>query len=143
MPRDPQKLRRLVRGIILPSQAAADSATVAAVSVRTWTRVVAQLAPIIGPRGVDSLFRRSVQLTRAEYPWLEAGPETPDGDFPAETFEGCLAVRDSEAAAEASIELLAAFTELLEALVGPGLTQRLLDPVWIVPSPPETKESTP
>lgn len=143
MSRDPKKLRRLVRGIILPSQASPDSSTVAAASVRTWTRVVAQLAPIIGPRGVDSLFRRSVQLTQAEYPWLEAGPESPDGAFPAEAFEGCLAVRDPEAAAEASIELLAAFTELLETLVGPGLARRLLDPAWIVPSPPETKESTP
>ena len=140
---DSQALRVVVRRIIVAAGEPPDSASVASASIRAWTRVVAQLAPIIGPRGVDSLFRRSVQLTRADYPWLEAGPESPDGAFPAEAFEACLAVRDPEAAAEASIELLAAFTELLETLVGPGLARRLLEPAWIVPSPPETKESTP
>ncbi|WP_306600109.1 hypothetical protein [Geothrix sp. 21YS21S-2] len=123
--------------------APSDSASVASASVRAWTRVVAQLAPIIGPRGVDSLFRRSIQLAQGEFPWLAAGPEAPDGAFPAEAFADCLAARDPDAAAEASVELLAAFAELLETLVGPGLARRLLDPVWRVPSPPASKESAP
>jgi len=143
MVRDSEALRVVVRGVLVAAGAPPDSGSVAAASVRAWTRVVAQLEPIIGTRGVDSLFRRSFQLVQAEYPWLAVGPEAPDGAFPAESFKDCLAARDPDSAAEASTELLAAFTELLETLVGPGLTRRLLDPVWNVPSPSETKEPAP
>jgi len=143
MVRDPETLRGLVRGVIVAPGAPPDSASVASASVRAWTRVVAQLAPIIGPRGVDSLFRRSIQLAQGEFPWLEAGPDVPDGAFPAEAFAGCLGSRNPDAAAEASIELLAAFAELLEVMVGPGLARRLLDPVWRVPSSRASKEPAP
>jgi hypothetical protein len=76
----------------------------------TWRRMAECLAPVIGVRGVDAMFRHSLHLARLE-----------DSD-PA-------------AAQAASLTLLMTFTGLLESMIGTALMERLLAPVWGLTAP--------
>jgi hypothetical protein len=96
--------------------------------------MAAQLAPVIGARGVDALFIRSLHLTSATFPWLASAQSDRPGVAPLAGLKALLETRDSTAATEASHTLLVTFTELLASLIGAPLTERLLDPIW-VPTP--------
>ncbi|MBI5275085.1 MAG: hypothetical protein HY854_01375 [Burkholderiales bacterium] len=98
----------------------------------------AALAPVIGARGVAALYRRTLFLATAGHPWLAdavaaAGSEAP-GDFSA--LHAALAGRDAPGAAAAQRGLLQALRGLLDRLIGPALTGRLLHTVWIPPPSP-------
>jgi hypothetical protein len=58
-------------------------------------------------------------------------------------FKQCLQTRTPADALAASNTLLVTFTELLESLIGKSLADRLLDPVWTIPSPPNKQELGP
>lgn len=119
---------------------AGDGATSDAIgeaAIRTWSGVVIHLAPIIGERGVGSLYARSVHLTRANYPWLASGPMSSpmtqpisrvsqQTDGPFTDLRVSLAQRDPAEASNASSALLDTFLELLATLIGEPLTARLL-----------------
>jgi hypothetical protein len=49
--------------------------------------------------------------------------------------------QETNAAAEASYTLMVTFVELLTTLIGESLTERLLSPVWALPSPASEKET--
>lgn len=140
---DREALRKVIRRVLVPSADDVDGTSLAETSLRAWERVVGQLAPVIGPRGVDALFRRAIHMTKSRFPWLEVTWETKDGAFPAASFLACLSARDPAVAAEGSLELLIAFTELLGTLIGIALTERLLGPIWAIPASPDEKEHTP
>jgi hypothetical protein len=93
-----------------------------------WLDVDSVLTPIIGPRGVSALYRRSLHLVHEEYPWLEIA----EGDDPERApFTGlgsALARQSTPAAAAANGALLEAFYNLLANLIGEPLTTRLLQP---------------
>lgn len=117
---------------------AADAKAVAEAAISTWHQAAVRLAPVIGPQGVDVLFRRSLHLTKSTVPWLTMAMD--DGDCAAllATLQARLAEREAAAAHEASYALLTNFTELLASLIGPPLTERLLAPIWAA-SPPSTE----
>ena len=121
------------------------SGAIAVASLGLWREVNARLAPMIGARGVDALFGRSLQLTTPAYPWLALAVEQEDSAAPLASLAARLEARDPRTAAEASVALLAAFTGLLATMIGPSLTDRMLDPVWgPAPEPPAApKETTP
>ena len=98
---------------------------VAEAAVRTWEEVAARLAPIIGEQGFSLLYKRSVHLTAANFPWLDdAHPPLTDGPFADLKLK---LERETPARAEAaSGELFATFTALLTSLIGEGLATRLL-----------------
>lgn len=106
-----------------------DARAVAEVSLVLWRRIAAQLAPVIGTRGVEALFGRALHLASREYPWL-AQPlaDEPRAD-PMASGCGRLQVRDGTAALEAAMALLGTFTDLLATLIGTTLCERLLAPV--------------
>jgi hypothetical protein len=119
-----------------------DANAVAAATLSTWQQVADRLAPVIGVRGVDVLFRRALHLTHFAFPWLaiSGGSYKESADLLANIkarFEGC----EPEVAAEASCTLLVTFTELLTTLIGESLATRLLDPVW-VPASSASKQET-
>jgi len=112
---------------------APDAKAVAAAAAGIWSRVSAQLAPVIGARGVDVLIRRSVHLTSTAFPWLQLA-EDHENDVPVlESLTTQLASQDASTAADVSRALLMTFTELLATLIGETLTERLLGPVWAPP----------
>lgn len=117
-----------------------DAGTVAEATISTWHQMVAQLAPVIGVRGVDVLFSRALHLTSASFPWLAIAGEQGDGAAQQASFRAQLEIHETVVAAEASCALLVTFTELLATLIGGPLTERLLRPVWAPPSPASEQE---
>jgi hypothetical protein len=116
------------------SEGSADSSAIAEATLRTWREVAAQLAPVIGPRGTDALFIRSLHLMCSRYPWLGGAQGGPEGGAPLVSLKAHLETREASVASEACQALLVTFTEQLASLIGESLTERLLGPVWI-PSP--------
>ena len=111
-----------------------DSAAVAAAAISTWGVIAAALSPIIGHGGVVALYKRSLHLTRANYPWLSAADES---EMQVDGFGALgttLAQQECLAASAAQTELLHTFRDLLLSLIGSSLTERLLGSVWDSPS---------
>lgn len=82
------------------------------------------LVPIIGERGVNALFKRSVHLASATRGWLTAGGESPAA------LVAALAARSDADAVQGADACLREFHDLLVGLIGPSLTQRILTAVW-------------
>jgi len=108
----------------------------------TWRLMEAQLAPVIGARGLDVLFRRAQHQTVTTFPWLAASVDRGGSTGPLPSLMACLATQHAAAAAEAACALLSTFTELLATLIGESLTERLLAPVWAPPGPSPSEQET-
>jgi hypothetical protein len=98
-------------------------------SVLLWQSLAAELRAIIGDRGFESLYARSLYRAGAAYPWLD--PHLPQ---PAATAFRLLAARlHSRAPADAqaaSAALLIIFTDTLILLIGDLLTNTILRTAW-------------
>lgn len=112
-----------------------DARSIAETTIGTWRKMSDRLAPVIGAKGVDILFRRSLQMTGITFRWLEIAEDHKDNADLAASILTRLSKRKAEAAAEAGYTLLLTFTELLATMIGKSLTKRLLLPVWDPPSP--------
>ena len=123
--------------------AGASSEEVAEVIAAAFRSIDQILAPIIGPRGLAALYKRTLHLARPACPWL---PVIPDGvppvmDLPALVTE--LEKRTAADSAAAGAQLLQILHTLLMTLIGELLTEQLLRPVWTTflsgPSARDTK----
>jgi hypothetical protein len=114
----------------------ADAAQVADAAVAVWKAIHGALTPVIGPRGSAALYHRTLHVAREQYPWLAAAYEgtLQPGDFA--TLRAALAQQPAVDAAAAQDGILHAFLDLLAALIGEALTERLLQGVW----PPSSGE---
>jgi hypothetical protein len=118
-----------------------DANAFAEATLGAWQDVSVRLSPVIGAGGVDALLRRSLHLASATYSWMAIAEDDENNAELLASFKKRLAARETIVAAEAGCILLETFTELLEALIGKSLTERLLNPVWVeAPAPDE--EST-
>lgn len=109
-----------------------------------WRDVDAALSPIVGQRGVDALFKRSLYLRHSDYPWLASvyADSFFRNDFAA--LQTALLLQTSATAAAANSALLQTFYELLAKLIGDSLTEQLLVSVLDNPhSGPAVKEASP
>jgi hypothetical protein len=120
----------------LGAQAAtgADARQIADAAIDVWSAIDAALAPVIGHRGSAALYRRSLHLARADYPWLAAANDggAAPGDFAP--LHAALLQQTGVHAAAAHDAILRIFHELLAELIGRSLTQRLLQAAWDSPS---------
>jgi len=112
----------------------ADARQVAEAAVAVWRAMDAALSPVIGARGSAALYKRSLHLTRTDYPWLAAAYQgaIQPGDFSA--LGAALSEQTAKAAAAAHDAVLYTFHDLLADLIGRSLTQRLLQAVWEPPT---------
>lgn len=111
----------------------ADSASIADAACQVWGRISAALAPVIGPQGVDALYRRSLHLSAAQHPvLLSVTNDRESGNF--SFLREALSKQTDEAAAAAHKALLIKFYTLLSSLIGESLTERLLASVWDNPT---------
>lgn len=117
-----------------------DASAIAQATLDTWHQVADRLAPVIGARGVDALLSRSLHLTNRAFPWLAITGSDGDSVALLASLKTRLAGAETTAAAQAGHALLATFTELLATLIGESLTERLLTPVWVAPSPDPEQE---
>jgi hypothetical protein len=120
----------------------ADALAMAEATVNVCREVSVRLAVVLGERGVDVLFRRSVHLASAHFSFLAIRGE--DGAEVALARLGeVLSRQERTVAAEASYTLLVTFTELLATLIGESLTETLLSSVWVPVSPSTEQEKAP
>ncbi len=95
------------------------------------------LLPIVGARGVEALFSRSVHLASGVHGWLSAAKADR-----AALLAAVAERSDAEAAAGAQC-YLHEFQALLVGLIGPSLTERMLagvraaDPTRSIPQVPQ------
>ena len=120
--------------------AGADAAQIASAVIGLWNEIDDALTPIIGSGGVVALYQRSLHLSAASHPWLTVKA---NGGDPV-NLQTLLARQSAAEAAAGGSAFLHTFHSLLVSLVGPSLTERLLRPVWAVPSsvtPPQDSAS--
>lgn len=101
-----------------------DAARLADEAMAQWDAIVSALSPIIGARGVDALYRRTLFLGQASFAWIELPAESRPMDL--EGLRSTLRRREPAEAAQASASLFCLFHDLLASLIGPSLAQRLL-----------------
>lgn len=120
-----------------------DAVRIAEIAVSIWEGVGVALAPIIGQPGVAALFKRSVFLTRDTHPCLSAVNEsTLSSKNELAMLQMLLAQQASAEAVAVNVALLQNFHELLVSLIGASLTERLLRPVWDIPSSGDAVQET-
>mgnify|MGYP007022261043 FL=1 len=119
----------------------ADARAIAEATISIWQQISVRLVRVIGVRGVDALFCRSLHLTGRSFPFLIVGGNHRDRVALLANLRACIETREKLVAAEVSLMLLVTFTELLATLIGDSLTQRLLLPVWANPIAESEQES--
>lgn len=108
----------------------ADPRLIVAAAVDALGSLLSELEPLIGDRGAWALYRRSVQLAKARFPWLAARDAPESASTLAVDLRTRLDARDAKEACAASIALLTALTDLLATLIGEPLTHRILLAAW-------------
>lgn len=103
--------------------AGATSAQLAAAVADDWREIEAALSPIVGGRGFIAIVQRSLHL-------LDEPGVAGLGADPIDAWRELLAERNLPDVTDASARLLRVFCNLLVALIGGSLTERLLRPVW-------------
>lgn len=115
---------------------------VAACTEALWAAVARALVPIIGQRGMSALYERALHLAAGQHQWL-AQARGIDGEPAVFSSLARLAsehaVDDAIAAVTTLFEI---FDRLLVTLIGASLTERLLQPIWDVPSAGPTRQDT-
>lgn len=106
----------------------------ARMAVSMWSAMDTALSPIIGQRGFAALYKRSLQLTRAQFSWLASIQEGVAQVADFTPLSTALAEQTGPTAVAASVALLETFYDLLSNLIGRSLTDRLLISVWEEPS---------
>ncbi len=126
--------RRTVKTLGADAANGADAGQIADTAVAIWCAIDGALSPVIGSRGSGALFKRSLHLARADYPWLAAAYEgsVQPGEFSA--LRTALSQQEATAGAAGHDAVLKIFEDLLVDLIGRSLMQRLLQSVW-EPSP--------
>lgn len=114
-----------------PQVIGSDSGQVADSALSIWREIDACLAPVIGRRGVEALFQRSLHLVERDYPWLLAAHSAANelSDFTA--LWQALGLQTCIKAVAGNAALLNAFYSLLINLIGESLTRQLL-PISII-----------
>jgi hypothetical protein len=95
-----------------------------------WLEIAAALTPIIGQRGLEALFRRSLQLMLASPAGLAIVPAPVGASLDPPAWQTLLVQQEASAALAAASIFLQTFYGLLTSLVGSSLTERLLRSIW-------------
>jgi hypothetical protein len=103
--------------------------TQAEISVLLWESLATELRVIIGARGFESLYARSLHRACAQFPWLAAHPPQAAGDA-FRLLAACLNAREPAEAQAASAAFLNVFIDTLIILIGELLTNSLLRKAW-------------
>lgn len=122
--------RRIVASLALRVKHVADIDRVADVIITMLRDTDASLVPIIGPKGVAALYRRSLHLSTSLHPCL-LDTYIPLAD-PLDLIDlkAILIQQNRNDAIFFGEELLKALYELLATLIGSSLSRRLVLDVW-------------
>jgi hypothetical protein len=98
----------------------------AELAVEFFRRAEAALGPIIGLQSVGAVYQRSLYLTRTEHPWLALACGEWTQTDPLLVLKKTVSRQPLHSATTAVHALLRTFRKLLNHLIGPALTGRLL-----------------
>jgi hypothetical protein len=105
------------------------------VTVHLWERLATELISLIGENGFQSLYVRSVLLTRATYPWIVEGNPAQPTEKRFTGLQHSLANYEFDVASAASILLLTTLVDIISLLIGDLLMTRILGSAWGVDAP--------
>lgn len=135
--------RRIVASLALRVNHVADIDQVADVIITMLRDTDSALVPIIGPKGVAALYRRSLHSSTSLHPRLVAYLPLAD-PLDLIDLKSILIQQDQNDAIFFGEELLKALYELLATLIGSSLSRRLLLDVWDNDlSAPPSQETSP
>lgn len=103
---------------------------IADAAILLWEQMATQIISIVGESGFNSLYARSVFITRSTYPWLAADSLTPQTEHRFAGLKTSLEGQTPAQASDANRLLLLNFTDILVALIGERLTTRILCLAW-------------
>ena len=120
MPATIKQLRHdMIRKTLAPRAGSdADARAIAVATISIWQQISVRLVRLIGVRGVDALFCRSLHLAGRSFPFLIDGGNHRDRVALLAHFRACIETREKLFAAEVCFVLLATFTDLLATLIG-------------------------
>lgn len=95
-----------------------------------WEQMATQIISLVGEGGFNSLYARSLFLTRATFPWLATGSPSPQTENRFAELKLSLDSQTSAQASAANRLLLITFTDILASLIGEQLTTRILRAAW-------------
>ena len=78
---------------------------------------------------MNAILARSVHLMQKEFPWLSVHP-TDNAHVPVQQLRTSLEGQDPAVIASAAEALVVNFADLLVALIGKHLTQRMFEEAW-------------
>jgi hypothetical protein len=107
----------------------ADALRIADSAVAVWRELDATLSPIIGRRGVEALFKRSLLLTVPAHSSLIAAHWIVETEEDIDSLRTALKQQSVANAIATNGALLQQFVDLLTTLIGESLTERLLQSV--------------
>ncbi|MDO9314853.1 MAG: hypothetical protein Q7T97_09955 [Burkholderiaceae bacterium] len=110
--------------------AGAQASQIAEAIEATWLEIHVALTPIVGERGLVALYKRSLYLAASAHPWLEGLHEGVQSKMDLAGLKAAVSQQSSADAAAGGCDIFRAFHDLLESMVGPSLTERLLRSVW-------------
>jgi len=122
-----ERRRRMIEHALLR-----DPGAVAEVSIGLWQQLATALNQIIGERGVESMYARSLHQSQKQFDWLTLqGPYGPQTLEAAMTMLRCdLLGQPGAQACAASTAMLVHFTNTLILLIGELLTNSILRQAW-------------
>ena len=130
MPAESQDERELTQPMREFFDAARGADHIAAQQVALWQSFDATLTPVIGKRGVAALYARSLHLAARNHAWMLAGHDPAQASFHPTALRDATALQSADEAAAGALALRTAFHGLLASLVGPTLTDRMLQGLW-------------
>ncbi|WP_426139151.1 hypothetical protein [Pseudomonas sp. DWP3-1-2] len=122
--------RRIVASLARRVDGAANATQVADAIIAMLQEISGVLVPILGPKGVAALYRRSLYLSTSLHPLLASTFESLAGGMNLMELKSLLIQLKQADALFFGEEFLKAFHELLATLIGPSLSARLLRDVW-------------
>lgn len=121
----------LPRHQLIKSLMTSHTEKVADVAIHLWELMAAQIITIVGEDGFNSLYARSIFLSKSTFPWLEANPaRPPQTDHRFAELKMSLEGQTPAQAREANSLLLITFTGVLASLIGERLTTNILYLAW-------------
>jgi hypothetical protein len=129
MENNEEKQRELLPGVTT-SMSAATPPLDREPLLHPWKRLALRLSPLIGESGFCALYGRALRLVVPQFDWLKAAQPGKNAEHSLVALSGVYATVHIDAATAANTALLNTFTQLLSALIGQALTNRLLDSAW-------------
>ena len=99
-------------------------------AIELWEQMATQLIALVGEEGFNSLYARSVFLTRSTFPWLAASSLSLRTDHRFANLKNSLEGQTPAHVVKANRLLLITFTDILASLIGEQLTNNILRMAW-------------